>query len=121
MLAVSVARLYLGVHYLADVVAGALFGMVLVWVYRPVWTAVEGKLGEWPFGVYVGLGLLAIAGAIAGYVLGFYGSNPFKWHAGGLVAGGTIALLLESRSGLRVSEPDGRGWCSESSSAWPAS
>jgi uncharacterized membrane protein len=65
--------------------AGALFGLVLVWVYRPVWTAVEGKLGEWPFGVYVGLGLLAIGG---GAVL--------QTHAG---LAGILTLALVDRRG----------------------
>jgi predicted MPP superfamily phosphohydrolase len=97
VLAVGVARLYLGVHYLVDVLAGALLGLLLVWAYRPLWRWAEPRLARWPAGAWVAVSLLAVVGVGATYALGYYGDNPFKWHAGGLVLAGAPALLLEWR------------------------
>lgn len=97
LVGVSVARLYLGVHYLTDVYGGAIFALTVVGIYHPLWSRAEGRLREWRFGVYAALGALVVVGAVAGYVAGFYGSNPFQWHSAGLALGGAVALLLEYR------------------------
>lgn len=93
----AVSRIYLGVHYLADVVAGALGGVLLVWGYGPLWRWAEPRLARWPAGAWVALGGLAMGAVAVAFVLGFYGDNPFKWHTAGLVFAGTPALLLEQR------------------------
>jgi predicted MPP superfamily phosphohydrolase/membrane-associated phospholipid phosphatase len=94
---VGVARLYLGVHYLMDVLAAVVLGLAVVAAYHALWKASEDRLADLPYAVYLTMGLVAIAGAMAGVFIGFYGSNSFRWHAGGLVAGGAAALLLEHR------------------------
>lgn len=109
VLAVGVSRIYLGVHYLADVYGGALLGLLLVWAYRPLWSALENDLARWGSRVWAMLGLLMIGGAAAAVLLGVLGSNPFLWHSAGLVVGGVLALLLEFRFVRYAPAGDGAG------------
>lgn len=106
--AVGVARLYLGVHYLVDVLSAVILGLVLVAAYHALWKACRERLADLPYGAYLTMGLVAIAGAIAGGFMGFYGSSPFRWHAAGLAGGGAAALLLEHRYVRFTPEPGGR-------------
>lgn len=96
VLAVGVARLYLGVHYLGDVVAGALFGTVLVWFFHRAWPAIEWRLMLLPFRFFLWAGLVLAAASPAAAVL-VGGENRFFWNALGLISGGGVALLLEHR------------------------
>lgn len=106
---VSVSRLYLGVHYLADVVGGALLALVVVAAYHSLWKRVEGRLRKWSFGVYVTAGLLVALAAAGAGIAGLYGTNPFQWHSAGLAAGGAVALLLEHRFVRYRPAPAGAG------------
>lgn len=104
---VSVSRLYLGVHYLADVIGGALLALGVVAAYHPLWKRSEDRLRRWSFGVYLSGGVLVMLAAAAGGVAGVYGTNPFQWHSAGLAAGGAAALLLEHRFVRYVAAPAG--------------
>jgi membrane-associated phospholipid phosphatase len=94
---VSASRLFLGVHYLVDVIGGALFALAVVAAYHPLWKRLEERLRRLSFGVYLAGGLLVVLAAIVGAIAGAYGTNPFQWHSAGLAAGGAAALLLEHR------------------------
>ena len=93
---VGVGRLYLGVHYLADVVAGAVLGALLVWVFRRVWPRVRGWLAERSYGFYVGAGVLTIAAVGAGLFL-MGSQSHFMYNAAAIAAGGIAAMLIECR------------------------
>lgn len=92
---VSVARLYLGVHYLGDLVFAALAAVLLAWGFAVVWPRVWPWLRERPVWVYAVLAGLAVAGVVASMVVRF--NNPRRWEILGLVAGTALALLLEPR------------------------
>lgn len=107
VLAVSVARLYLGVHYLTDIVGGVVIGVAIVWAYHAAWSRYAGYLQRASYATYLGGGMAALAGAVGAMLLGFYGASPFRWHAGGLAAGVVVALLLEYRYVRYQPERDG--------------
>jgi membrane-associated phospholipid phosphatase len=94
ILAVAVGRLYLGVHYLADVLAGVVLGALLVWAFRALWPPVHGWLTERSYAFFVGAGLLGVAALGAGlFLLG--SRSHFMYNAAAIFAGGVIALLVE--------------------------
>ena len=93
---VGVGRLYLGVHYLADVVAGVILGILLVWLFHAIWPPIRGWLAQRSYGFFVGAGGLGVAAVAAGLFL-LSGKSFFMWNAAGMAAGGIIALLIEYR------------------------
>jgi membrane-associated phospholipid phosphatase len=93
---VAVGRLYLGVHYLADVLGGALLGAALVWAFRRAWPAVRDWLGGRSHPFFLGAGGLLVGAALLDLTL-FSSDNPFRWNAAGMVVGGVPALLAEAR------------------------
>lgn len=97
MVAVSVARLYLGVHFLGDLLGAALIGVVMIAGFRPAWDRAEGWLRRRPTRVYVALGMACMVATLAALALGILGSNAYERHAAGVVLGGVPALLLEHR------------------------
>ena len=104
VLLVSISRMYLGVHYLEDVLGAALIGALLLAAYRPAWRRLESGLAKWPFGIFVAIGILGVAAVIAGLAAGLVGSSRYEREALGIVLGGVPALLLERRS-VRYAPP----------------
>ena len=55
---VSASRLFLGVHYLVDVIGGAVFALAVVAAYHPLWTRLRAGCGSgasactWPAGCW---------------------------------------------------------------------
>ncbi|MBW3630047.1 MAG: phosphatase PAP2 family protein [Gemmatimonadetes bacterium] len=94
--AVAISRLYLGVHYLGDVLAGALLGAVVVWGFQSAWPAVESRLRHLPYSVFVGCGVATCLAAVAAAPL-LAAGNSSAWNALGVLTGGSAALLLEYR------------------------
>ncbi len=93
---VGTSRLYLGVHYVGDVVGAVLLAAVAVVLVQWIWPPVRAWLTARPFALFAGAAMLALAFVIAGPFL-FFGEDPYRWRAGGLVAGFAIALPLEYR------------------------
>ena len=95
--AVSVGRVYLGVHYVADVLAGVLLGVLLIWAFQALWPRLRGWLAERSFGFFVGAGLFAIVAVGAGlFLLG--PRSHFMYNAAAIAVGGIIAFLIEYRA-----------------------
>lgn len=92
---VSLGRLYLGVHYLGDLVAAAGAAALLVWAFARFWPAVQPWLARRPGWVYAVLAALTVAGVAASMAVRF--NNPRRWEILGLVLGAALGLLLEPR------------------------
>ncbi|HEX8359854.1 MAG TPA: phosphatase PAP2 family protein [Longimicrobium sp.] len=105
-LLVSISRLYLGVHYLGDVLGSVLIAALLLAAYRPLWRRVESGLAKRPFRLFAWTGILAVAVIAAGLATGLLGSSPYQMEALGIVLGGVPALLLEHRF-IRYTPPPG--------------
>ena len=100
----ALGRIYLGVHYVADVVGGALLGAALVWALAKSWPRLQERLARVPFGVYGVLAALAFLGALV--ALTGAGSNAFRWGTLGVMAAAALALPLEYRYvGYEPGEP----------------
>lgn len=95
VLGVGVSRLYLGAHYVGDVVAGAVLGTALVWAFTRVWPGLRGWLAgrDRSFFAMLGVGGAVLA-TLSAVVLE---SNHFAWNAAGIATGAAIALILEER------------------------
>ncbi|MBW3572022.1 MAG: phosphatase PAP2 family protein [Gemmatimonadetes bacterium] len=93
---VATARLYLGVHFLGDVVGAAVFGAALVWVYARLWPRVQRWLAARPPRFFAALALgFAATGVLAALVL--FPSNPYVANASGVLVAGPAALWAERR------------------------
>lgn len=92
---VAWARLYLGTHYVGDVIGGVGFGAVLVWLFVRVWPRVGRWLRERSPGWITGGALAAATAGLA--ATPWLGSNVRTWEAVGLVVGASLGLLLEAR------------------------
>ena len=93
-------------HYVADVLAGVLLGVLLIWAFGALWPRLRGWLAERSFGFFVGAGLLGIVAIGAGlFLLGARGH--FMYNAAAIAVGGIIAFLIEYRAvHFRPSDPD---------------
>jgi membrane-associated phospholipid phosphatase len=94
--AMAVARMYLGVHYLGDVVGALAFGFVILLLYQRAYPAISRWLEEKPQSVFVALGAASVIAALAAPTL-VYPENPFIWTAAGVMFAGPIAIALERR------------------------
>ena len=93
---VALSRLYLGVHYLGDLVFAVLFGLFFVWAYARLFPRVEGWLyrrSTWFYASLVGLGAAGVLASIL-----FWVDTARRWEILGLVLGAGLALLVERRA-----------------------
>lgn len=96
VLGMATARMYLGVHYLGDVVGAAVFGAGLVWIYARLWP----RLGEWLAARpprFIALLALGFAGTGLLAVLVIFPSNPYVANAAGVMVAAPAALWAEAR------------------------
>ncbi len=92
VLAVMLSRLYLGMHYLGDVLGGVLIGLLLLRVYDRVWPTVAHWFAQRSFHFFLLLGL-----ALALAVLPFTSITTRAWVAFGGALGAAIGLPCEYR------------------------
>ncbi len=104
---VGTSRLYLGVHYVGDVVGAVLLAAVAVVLVQSIWPPVRAWLAARPFALFAGAAMLALAFVVAGPFL-YFGEDPYRWRAGGLIAGFAMALPVEYR--FVKYEPGEQSW-----------
>lgn len=94
-LASGIGRLYLGTHYVIDVVAAIALGALLAWGWTRAWPWLRARM-RWSFAVWVGIAAGAVALVVASGFF-FLGDSSLRWQAAGLVVGAAVALPLEWR------------------------
>lgn len=95
VLAVSVSRIYLGTHYLGDVLGGLVFAAALLALHARLWPRVRSRMEGRSSRVYAALAGAGVASGVAATFV--IGENPFEWGAVGVVVGASIGFLLEYR------------------------
>lgn len=107
ILLVAISRMYLGVHFLGDVVGAAVFGAALVWIHAKTWPRVERWLADRPPAFFA---VLAAGFAAAGLaaVLVIFPGNPYVANAAGVLVAGGAALWAEQRWLDHAPPPRGR-------------
>ncbi len=88
--AIMLSRLYLGVHYLADVLGGLLIGLLLMALFLRAWPKVADWLSRLPLWLFLTAGLLAPFA-----ILLFVGISPRGWALLGVGLASGIGLTLE--------------------------
>lgn len=94
-LAVSISRLYLGVHYLGDVVFAVVLAILLVWGFLYFWPRVAPWFADRALTFYVWMGLAGIGGVVMSMVLRL--NNPRRWEILGMIVGAAVGFILEHR------------------------
>lgn len=103
---VGLGRLYLGTHYLGDVLGGIVFGAALVWVYHRLWPRAGGWLARRGFAFHACLAGAVVAAALAWIAL--VGGHPRRWEVVGILLGASLGLPLEYRHVGYSARPAGR-------------
>lgn len=92
---VMLSRLYLGVHYLGDVLGGLLIGWIMVVAYLRLLPSLDRFLSKQAFKVFQFGGGLIVAGVIV--AIPFAGTSTRVWQIIGTVAGIVLGGLGEYR------------------------
>lgn len=100
ILLIGISRIYLGVHYPADVLAGWAVGLTVAYATAAAWPALGARLRRWPLALR-----LLLAAAAPALVLGTWAGLPFVARVGlgplypglGALAGMWCGSLLEER------------------------
>ncbi len=94
VLAVMLSRVYLGMHYIGDLLGGVLIGLALLLVYTRLWPAFAAWFSSRSFGFFIALGLAAPL-AVLPFTL--FITSPRVWVAFGAALGAGIGFPLEYR------------------------
>lgn len=90
VLSVMLSRLYLGLHYLGDVLGGVAIGLILLTSYTRLWPSVAAWLERRSLGFFL---MVGICGPLA--VLPFTLITDRAWIVFGSAIGAAIGLLVE--------------------------
>lgn len=89
---VMLARLYLGVHYLGDVLAGVLIGLLLLWSHTRLWPVLRRWAERRSFRFWASNGIGMVATMTSGVFL--FGGDRRAWQVLGYFGGLVLGLLL---------------------------
>ncbi len=92
---VGLTRIYLGMHYLGDIIFSVIFGALFIWAYLYLWREVRDWLAARTLGFYSIIGLVALALCLGNIVV--TGSTPRLWEVVGVMGGVVGGFLLEYR------------------------
>ncbi|HEU4455672.1 MAG TPA: phosphatase PAP2 family protein [Longimicrobium sp.] len=106
---VAVSRLFLGVHFLGDVLGGFAFGIALVAAYRAAERVLELRTDGWTGPSPAPLALGAAVAAGAALALWISDGIPSAWRGAGAAVGAAAALPLERRWRKGAGPPLGEG------------
>ena len=104
---VSLGRLYLGTHYLGDVLGGIIFAAILVWIYAKLlphlqtWFARRGPV------FYAGLAVAVIGGTLVWMWIA--GGHARRYEVFGMMIAAAVGLSLESRF-VQYESVEGSTW-----------
>ncbi|MBF2063594.1 MAG: phosphatase PAP2 family protein [Calothrix sp. C42_A2020_038] len=87
---VMLSRLYLGAHYIGDVIGGLIIGLILLQIYPRIWGVVWQWFNGRTFKIFLVLGL-----SIPIVVFPFADSFPEGWEVFGAATGAAIGVPLE--------------------------
>ncbi|MUL36149.1 hypothetical protein BWI75_07260 [Gloeocapsopsis sp. AAB1 = 1H9] len=90
---VMLARLYFGIHYLGDVIGGALIGAVLIVAYLRILPTLDQFFTRRSFQFFQFWGGLILAAVLV--AVPFAGDSARVWHVMGTVAGFVVGGLIE--------------------------
>lgn len=93
--AVSLGRVYLGVHYVTDVVGGFLLALPVLFAYHTVWRHLWPWLRRRSFSFWCVWGVAFVVGTLP--ALAIAPDNPRRWEIVGLALGTVLALMIEHR------------------------
>lgn len=92
---VGLGRLYLGAHYVGDVVAAWVLGAFFVWGYSRAWPHLLRWASTRPAWLRLGTVALALVGTLL--MMFAVGGNARRFEIYGMVIGAVIALVLRRR------------------------
>lgn len=92
---VGLGRLYLGVHFVGDVVLGIPIAILVTWLYVIALKRWSDWLAARPLWIWVVFGLVLTAGLVANLLFFRGGENPRRWEILGMVIGGLGGLIVQ--------------------------
>ncbi len=92
---VMVSRLYLGIHYLADVLGGAALGLIVLALYLPLSPAIVRWFSRRSSRFFAVLGTVTVVAVVA--VFPVFSDLLSGWQTLGALAGAGIAIPLQHR------------------------
>ncbi len=90
---VMLARLYLGAHYLGDVLAGVVIGLLLLGSYTRLWPALRRWGERRSFRFFASFGIGMVATLSSGVLL--FGGDRRAWQVLGFAAGLVLGMLWD--------------------------